>query len=46
MKKINNIFTLLVTALVGLSLTACSSDDLDTNQYQSGVSLNAFGPSP
>ncbi len=46
MKKINNIFTLLVTALMGLSLTACSSDDLDTNQYQSGVSLNAFGPSP
>lgn len=46
MKKINNIFTLLVMALMGLSLTACSNDDLDTNQYQGGVSLNAFGPSP
>lgn len=46
MKKINNIFTLLVMALMGLSLAACSNDDLDTNQYQGGVSLNAFGPSP
>ncbi|MBQ7420257.1 MAG: hypothetical protein IJV17_05915 [Prevotella sp.] len=46
MKKIKNIFTLLVVALVGLSLTACSSDDLDTNQYQGGVSLNAYGPNP
>lgn len=33
-------------ALVGLSLTACSNDDLDTNQYKGGVSLNAFGPNP
>ena len=33
-------------ALMGLSLAACSNDDLDTNQYQGGVSLNAFGPSP
>lgn len=46
MKNIKNIFTLLVVALVGLSLTACSEDDLDTNQYQGGVSLNAFGPNP
>lgn len=46
MKKINNIFTLLVMAFMGLSLAACSNDDLDTNQYQGGVSLNAFGPSP
>lgn len=46
MKKINNIFTLLVMALMGLSLAACSNDDFDTNQYQGGVSLNAFGPSP
>ena len=46
MKKIKNIFALLVVALVGLSLTGCSSDDLDTNQYQGGVSLNAYGPNP
>ena len=46
MKKIKNIFALLVVALAGLSLTACSSDDLDTNQYQGGVSLNAYGPNP
>lgn len=46
MKKIKNLSTLLVTALMGLSLTACSNDDLDTNQYQGGVSLNVYGPSP
>lgn len=46
MKKIYNIFTLLVIALMGLSLTACSEDDLDTNQFGGGVRLNAFGPSP
>ena len=47
MKKYYNIFTLLVMALVtGLSLTACSEDDLDTNQYQQGVYLNVYGPSP
>ena len=31
---------------MGLSLTACSEDDLDTNQYKGGVSLNVYGPSP
>ncbi len=46
MKKLNSIFTLLVIALVGLSLTACSEDDLDTNQYQQGVHLNVWGPNP
>lgn len=47
MKKIYSVFTLLVMALLGLSLTACSSeDDLDTNQYKGGVSLNVYGPSP
>lgn len=47
MKKIYNIFTLLVVAFVGLSLTACSEDDYDTNPYnKSGVNLLAFGPSP
>lgn len=33
-------------ALVGLSLTACSNDDLNTNQYKGGFSLNAYGPNP
>lgn len=47
MKKIKNIFTLLVVALAGLSLTACSEDDLDTNPFnKSGVNIVAFGPSP
>jgi len=46
MKKINSVFTLLVMALIGLSLTGCSKDDLDTNQYVGGVSLNVYGPSP
>lgn len=47
MKKIYNLFALLVVALVGLSLTACSEDDYDTNPYnKSGVNLLAFGPSP
>ena len=46
MKKINSVFTLLVMALIGLSLTGCSKDNLDTNQYVGGVSLNVYGPSP
>ena len=42
-----NIIALSVMALLGLSLTACSNDDdLGTNQYQGGVSLNVYGPSP
>ena len=46
MKKIYILFTLFAVALMGLSLTACSEDDLDTNQYKGGVSLNVYGPSP
>lgn len=46
MKKIYNVFTLLVVALMGLSLAACSNDNLDTNQYKGEVSLNVYGPSP
>lgn len=37
---------LIAIALTGLSLTACSEDDLDTNQYKGGVSLNVYGPQP
>lgn len=46
MKKITSIFTLLVMVLIGLSLTACSEDNLDTNQYKQGVQLNVWGPNP
>lgn len=47
MKNFKHIFTLSLVALVGLSLTGCSSDNLDTNPYnKSGVNLVAFGPSP
>ena len=47
MKNFKNIIALSVMALLGLSLTACSNDDnLDTNQYKGGVSLNVYGPSP
>jgi len=47
MNKLYKVFTLLVVALIGLSLTGCSEDNLDTNPYnKSGVNLVAFGPSP
>ena len=47
MKNLKNIFALLVVTLVGLSLTGCSNDDLDTNPYsKSGVNIVGFGPSP
>ena len=47
MKTINKFFAMLVVALAGLSLTACSDgDDLSTDQYGNEVTLNAFGPCP
>ena len=47
MKKISKIFDMLVVALVGLSLTACSDgDDLSTDQYGNEISLQSFGPCP
>lgn len=47
MKKISNIFAMLVVALFGLSLTACSDgDDLSTDQYGNDISLQSFGPCP
>ncbi|MBQ7181186.1 MAG: hypothetical protein IJR87_07835 [Bacteroidaceae bacterium] len=45
-KYIFSFMTLLVMILSGLSLTSCNEDDLVTNQYQKGVALNVFGPSP
>ncbi|WP_304321248.1 hypothetical protein [Phocaeicola plebeius] len=32
--------------LSSLTFTACDTNDLDTNQYKGGISLNVFGPSP
>ena len=47
MNKIYKLFALSLVALVGLSLTGCSEDNLDTNPYnKSGVNIVAFGPSP
>ena len=47
MNKIYKLFALSMVALVGLSVTGCSEDDLDTNPYnKSGVNIVAFGPSP
>lgn len=47
MKKISKIFAMLVVALVGLSLTACSDgDDLSTDQYGNDISLQSFGSCP
>ncbi|MQN91416.1 polygalacturonase [Prevotella copri] len=47
MKKISKIFAMLVVALVGLSLAACSDgDDLSTDQYGNEISLQSFGPCP
>lgn len=47
MKKISNIFAMLVVVLVGLSLTACNDgDDLSTDQYGNDISLQSFGPCP
>lgn len=43
MKKHFNIFMLAVIALLGLSLTACNNDDLNTDQYGSDVRVQAFG---
>ena len=38
---------LFAVALSGLTLTACSEDDLSTNQYgKNGVNILAFGPMP
>lgn len=49
MKK-NNIFSVILTMCLMLtgavSFTACSNNDLDTNQFTSGVSLNVYGPTP
>ena len=46
MKKYYNIFMMLVIALMGLSLTGCSNDDLNTDQFGNDITLQSFGPCP
>ena len=47
MNKIKRLMSfVLLSCLMAVGLTACSDDDLSTNQYQQGVHLNVFGPSP
>lgn len=46
MKKINNFLILTLSCLMLLGFFACGEDDLSTNQYKGGISLNVFGPSP
>ena len=47
MNKIKSLMSfVLLSCLMAVGLTACSDDDLSTNQYQPGVHPNVFGPSP
>lgn len=46
MKNVNKIKTPLLSCLVLLGLSACDNDDLSTQQYTGGVSLNVYGPQP
>ena len=46
MKHISNLKVWLLSCLVALGFTACDSDNLDTQQYKGGVSLNVYGPQP
>lgn len=46
MIKINKLLTLILSCLMLIGFSACGEDDLSTNQYSGGVSLNVFGPSP
>lgn len=49
MNKIYNFSTwwmIYIILLCSLTFTACNTNDLDTNQYKGGISLNVFGPSP
>ena len=49
MKKKNIFSAILMMCLMltgAVSFTACSNDDLDTNQFVSSVGLNVYGPTP
>ena len=44
--KFSAIWMLCLLLSGSTTFTACSEDDLDTNQYKNEVSLNAYGPIP
>lgn len=49
MNKIYKFSAWLMVCLIllsSLTFTACETNDVDTNQYKGGISLNVFGPSP
>lgn len=49
MNKIYNFSAWWMVCLIllsSLTFTACETNDVDTNQYKGGISLNVFGPSP
>ena len=46
MKHISNLKVWLLSCLVALGFAACDNDNLDTQQYKGGVSLNVYGPQP
>ena len=46
MKHISNLKVWLLSCLVVLGFAACDNDNLDTQQYKGGVSLNVYGPQP
>lgn len=45
--KLSVLFLVGALLMTGVSFTSClKGDDVDTNQYTGGISLNVFGPSP
>lgn len=45
--KLSVLFLAGALLMTGVSFTSClKGDDVDTNQYTGGISLNVFGPSP
>lgn len=45
--KLSVLFLAGALLMIGVSFTSClKGDDVDTNQYTGGISLNVFGPSP
>lgn len=44
--KLSALWIVCLMLLSCFAFTACDEDDLDTNPYKGGISLNVFGPSP
>ena len=44
--RIYNLLAILTMMFATLSFSACSNEDLDTNQYDGSTHLNVFGPCP